>query len=224
VTRRRNTRAGADRALARDQLDTQETAGGPLEAEGFAGELVLAAIERAECHNGAPGVVWSDITAHLGLTGGLVATSWVRERLNQLIAEHAVRKSQVGGARAYDLTVEGRRSLTRARRTGTLAALSEAPQHVRWREAYEAARENIDGLQRQLKALLPQAQENLDSESGGEAVSWAKLALQMSGQCAALAWATYCLNEWPEPLDNTRDLPQHAHRERIGIDSIPSPT
>jgi hypothetical protein len=100
--------------------------------------------------------------------------------------------------------------------------LPEAPQHVRWREAHQAARENLKGLRDQLQASLEQAQRNLGSRGGGDAMSWASLAPQITNQCAELTWAIYCLNEWPEPDDDTRDIPLRARRQQLGINIFPS--
>jgi hypothetical protein len=103
----------------------------------------------------------------------------------------------------------------------TCEQLQRAAIHVRvgGRTGRSTAHGNVRGLERKLNASITQARHSLNSASGGDAASWASLASQMSAQCTALAWAIYCLKEWPEPSDDTRDEPVHAHRKRLGIHS-----
>jgi DNA-binding transcriptional regulator PaaX len=209
----------ARQALTQQPGGEQESGEAAVE-EGFSEDLVLAGIARAECHTAAPGVVWHDIVAHLGLVGQRDAAHGVREPLAALREAGAIRESQLGGAFVWDLSAKGRRRLARARRAGHLLTLPEAPQHASWREAHQAARENLQGLRNQLQASLKQAQRNLGSRGGGDAMSWVTLLSQLTNQCAELAWATYCLNEWPEPDDDTRDTPLRARRQQLGINII----
>jgi hypothetical protein len=211
----------ARQALTQQPGGEQESGEAAVE-EGFSEDLVLAGIARAECHTAAPGVVWHDIVAHLGLVGQRDAAHGVREPLAALIQAGAVRESQLGSAFVWDLNTKGSRRLARARRAGRLPTLPEAPQHASWRAAHQTVRENLQGQRDQLQASLAQAQRNLDSRGAGDAMSWASLARQLTNQCAELAWVIYCLNEWPEPDDDTRDIPLRARRQQLGINVFPS--
>jgi ribosomal protein L19E len=211
----------ARRAPTQQSGGEQESGEAAVE-EGFSEDLVLEGIARAECHTAAPGVVWHDIVAHLGFVGQRVAADEVRERLAALIKAGAIRESRLGGAFVWDRSAKGRRRLARARHAGHLLTLPEAPQHASWREAHQAARESLQGLRDQLQVSLEQAQRSLDSRGGGDAMSSVSLLTQLTNQCAELAWATYCLNEWPEPDDDTRDTPLRARRQQLGINVFPS--
>jgi hypothetical protein len=109
--------------------------------------LVLAAIERAECHREREreGVMMSDIAEHLGFVHGSWTTRRLRPHLDALIAEGLLARSRRHGVVVWELTDDGRGRLEQLRRAGEVGDLAEAPQHRAWRHACATAGERIEG-------------------------------------------------------------------------------
>jgi hypothetical protein len=126
---------------------------------------LLAAIERAERHIQAQGILPSRIAEHLGFRFGARTTRQLRPQIEKLIAAQALVRSHRHGCSILGLTSKGRKRLARARREGKDLELPEAPQHQTWRNAREQA-EHIDQFRSELAKTLTQAQTLLQSLVG----------------------------------------------------------
>jgi hypothetical protein len=180
-------------------------------------------MDRAQRHdpNGyEKGVLWSNLVEHLGFAREPVTTFKLRPQVSRLRAAGVVERGKMRGLTVWKLTSDGRKQLTRARRTGENLRLPEAPQHRLWREARATSSERIVGLRAQLSDTLREASELIASEDGGDSDAWFALRGRLGKQIERLAGATYCLREWAEPDDARADvedasLPQGDHRRNF---------
>jgi hypothetical protein len=172
----------------------------------FPDALILAALARAELHNGRDeaGVLYSSIVDHLGLKMGSSTGHKLRPRIRAMEAAGLIRGFKRLGMIAYAPTPKGDRVL---REAGAQAAivLPESPQHRQWREGRAAAVERIDSFRDDLRAILSEgvallADEATDSEA------WAVFGEKTGKACKRLGSATYCLREWAEPSDASADI------------------
>jgi DNA-binding PadR family transcriptional regulator len=170
-------------------------------------ELLLAAIERAECHwsrEHDPGVPLRVIKEHLGLPHHGGTTRTLRPRLQTLersgLTEHLRRHSRDW----WTLTANGHTRLDAAR--GEIAPLPEAPQHRRWREAQHAASEQIAEFRGDLRGAVDEALRLLEADHESNSTAWYELSDRLRNACRRLASAIYCLREWPEPDDSHPDI------------------
>jgi hypothetical protein len=92
--------------------------------------LVLAALDRAECHSHRgseePGVLLGDVFAHMGFIYNGAATRRLRPRLDALLTAGALENTRRHSIELWVLT-SGRRQLAQARRRGEVQ-LPESPQ------------------------------------------------------------------------------------------------
>lgn len=165
---------------------------------------MLAAIERAECHDQVEGVQWGRIPIHLGLEPKAATTVSLRPQVNTLIAEGAVMQSKRGGSKVWGLTDAGRARIATARKAGKLLELPEAPQHKAWRQARAKAAGEIEWLRDQLRSTLEQAQRSLDDDQA-DAAAWLAHGERVRSRCRQLAVAYYCLHKWLDPDDMKPD-------------------
>lgn len=173
-------------------------------AQPFEPISVLAAVARAECHQGES-VPWWLIVEHLGLKSSAATTRRLRPQLHALMETGALRCSRLRGRDVWELTTRGRRRLANAKRRGGPLTLPESPQHREWRIARARAAEEITTLRDQFADVVDHARALLASEEATARV-WAGLAGCLHTRCAQLAAATYSLYEWPEPEDVRADL------------------
>ncbi len=164
--------------------------------------LILAALARAELQTlrmNAPGVLVANVAEHLGLRRGPGAARRLHPRLRALAAGGLVEALTSQGRRLYALTAQGQRSARRTRYRGAL------PQHRRWREARETAKERISGYRSDVRALLREAAAALATDTT-DSEAWFALGEKLERACSRLASATHCLHEWAEPDDATADI------------------
>ena len=168
---------------------------------------ILAAVARAECHQGQGVPRWL-IVEHLGLESSAATTRRLRPQLDALVEMGALKCLRLRGRDLWALTTRGRRRLANAKRRESLT-LPESPQHREWRLARDHASEEIAVLRDHLAEVLDHARALLASEeaAGEEATAgvWASLAGCLHKRCAQLAVATYSLYEWAEPEDSQPD-------------------
>jgi hypothetical protein len=166
--------------------------------------LVLAAIERAECHEQVEGVLWGDIPMHLGLESKAATTVRLRPQADALIAADEVRQFRRGGSKVRGLTDAGRARLAVARKAGEPLELPEAPQHKEWRHARAKVAGAIEWLRDQLRSKFEQGQRSRSNDQADPA-AWLAHGARVQSRCGQLAVAYYCLHEWPERDDAQPD-------------------
>ncbi len=166
--------------------------------------VVLAAIDRAECHGGGrgEGARMSNVAEHLGFVHGPWTARGLRPQLDALIEAGALEPVKRQGMVWWVLTGRGRRRAARVRRT---VVLPESPQHRAWRQTSRKAVERIDGLREDARRAVQDAGRLLDA---GEADSEALflLAVRLGEALQYLGSATYCAREWDEPGDAHADV------------------
>jgi hypothetical protein len=171
-------------------------------------ELVLAALERAACHQArdSPAVPAWAIYEHLALPRRSAATRHVGSRLPGLRAAGWLERSRRHGVDTWALTSAGEEHLRRARHAGELAQLPESPQHTAWRLARTTAEEEIDRFRGDLGGRLRQATLLLEADPPAHSDAWFALAEELGRACQRLASASHCLFEWAEPSDARADV------------------
>jgi DNA-binding MarR family transcriptional regulator len=166
--------------------------------------VVLAAIDRAECHNEKASAPWSEVVEHLGITRSAATTRRLRPLVDRLVATGAAKRSVLYGIDVCSVTPKGRRQLSRARKAQRFPKLPESPQHRQWRRERANAASEIDNLRQQVGHALEQARALLIAESS-KAESWHALATCLHHECTHMARAIYALYEWAEPGDEYSD-------------------
>jgi DNA-binding MarR family transcriptional regulator len=167
--------------------------------------VVLAAIERAECHLQTEDIAWFRIPPHLGFAHNGWTTRNLRPQVDALEAAGLLKRSRVHSRDVWGLTGEGRRRLAQARRAGEAIELHESPQHQVWRHARETAAGRIEFFREQVRRTLEEAGDLLDDERAFSD-AWFVLAERLRRKCEQLGGATHCLYEWGEPDDARADV------------------
>jgi hypothetical protein len=183
-------------------------------------EQLLAALDRALRHrrNQEPGVLVSDIVAHLGLPGDSRTKGRLRVAIEGLEAASLVVRAHRYGVTIWTLTETGSKQL--AEHPEATAALPESPQHRLWREARTTATRRIEGFREDLLAGVAHASDLLESAQPVDSESWYTLGEWLSRSCQRLGSATHCLNEWAEPNDAQADIDTHPRRGRRTIPKL----
>ncbi len=180
-------------------------------------ELVLAAIDRAECHrrrDNDAGVLLSTIKEHLGLPRHGWSTRRLLPQLEELQAAGQVERSRRQSVNLWELTSTGRERLDAARTTGEIGTLPESPQHRQWREARTAANERVGEFRDDLRRALEEATRLLEADEHPSSDAWFEFSERLHHACWRLGSATHCLIEWPEPDDTRADTDTHGQYSR----------
>jgi hypothetical protein len=190
-------------------------------------EQVLAAIERAERHRrklddpvvyrgkpDQPGVLFATVKEHLGLARGGWTTIQLRPTWKALEAAGLIEQFRASSLTLWRLTTAGQKHLDAARKAGKVGALPESPQHRHWRQARQIATVHISEFREHLRRLLADATGLLDAHDPANSDTWHALGRRLEFACEALASASYCLYEWPEPDDSRADLTPHGKGDR----------
>jgi hypothetical protein len=182
--------------------------------------LVLAATERAERHQlrGEPGVMLSDVFAHMGFVYNGAATRQLRPRLDALLSAGALEQTRRHGVKLWVLTSAGRRQLAEARRKGEAVELPESPQHRKWRHSCATAAERIEGYREELRALLCEADTLLAAGTRTHSDLWFCLAKRLRAPAVNIGAAIHCLMEWPEPEDARPDVDDYSDPDDDNLD------
>jgi hypothetical protein len=114
----------------------------------------------------------------------------------------------------WRLTNPGQKHLDAARKAGKVGTLPESPQHRHWRQARQVATAHISEFREHLRKLLADATGLLDAHDPANSDTWHALGRRMEFACEALASASYCLQEWPEPDDSRADCTPHGKGDR----------
>jgi DNA-binding PadR family transcriptional regulator len=168
-------------------------------------DVLLAAIARAELHQGpdTPGVRLATVKQHLQLDPAGWTTTRLQPKLEALQSAGLIEQSRRNSKIVWRLTATGHRRL---KAVGDKLTLPEAPQHRRWREAREAASQQIASIREEVRAALLEASTLIQADPYGYSEAWFDLSEQLRDGCWRLASATYCLSEWTEPDDASVDV------------------
>jgi hypothetical protein len=168
-------------------------------------DLLLAAIDRAERHQGrqGEGVLLVAVKEHLDLPRGGATTLMLRPILERLTHAQLIQAVHLRRAGLWSVGEKGRHRLRSLRDT---EPLPESPAHRRWREARAAAQASTGALRLALHDALDEALEMLDTDPTPPSATWQKLGERLARACRHLGSATYCLTEWPEPADADTDV------------------
>jgi hypothetical protein len=181
-------------------------------------ELLLAAIERAECHRGAspdePGEMLAQIKQHLGIPHHGGTTLMLRPKMQALQTAGLIDTFRRRDQEYWGPTDRGRQRLEALRRDDELGELPESPQHQYWREAQLAASQRIPGFRGDLRGTLDEAIRLLEADHETDSTTWYALSERLHQACRKLASATHCLREWPEPDDSHADKDDPPYRQR----------
>ena len=196
----------------------------PTPADPPSAELVLAAIDRAWRHRNnqsSPGAGLPTIKEHLGLPRDGAATLRLRPTWDALEGAGLIEQFHRQGITLWNLTTTGRRRLTAARKKTSLT-LPESPQHRKWQVARTEAANRIEGFRKDLRLLLAQAGNLLDTEPPAGSDAWWALDKQLHQATRRVGSAIHCLFEWPEPDDATADHAPPGQLERRGYELWPT--
>jgi hypothetical protein len=181
-------------------------------------ELLLAAIDRASRHRGAPpdepGETLSQIKRHLDIPHHGGTTLILRPKLQALHSAGLIDTFRRHSQDYLGPTDTGRQRLKALRRAGKLGELPESPQHQYWREAQLAASQRIPGFRGDLRGTLDEAIHLLEADHETDSATWYALSERLHQACRKLASATHCLREWPEPDDSHADKDNAPYRQR----------
>jgi|CZKG01.1.fsa_nt_gi DNA-binding PadR family transcriptional regulator len=181
-------------------------------------DLLLAAIERAERHRGAPpddlGETLAQIKRHLGLPHHGGTTRILRPKLQALQTAGLIETLRRRSKDRWLLTDTGQQRLEALRRDDKLGELPESPQHQHWREAQLAASQRIAGFRGDLRGALDEAINLLEADHETDSATWYALSERLHQAGRLLASAIHCLREWPEPDDSQPDSDDPPYRQR----------
>ena len=91
--------------------------------------------------------------------------------------------------------------------------MPESPQHRRWREARLTANQRIAGFRSDVRGVLDEALDLLETCPNASSATWFALTDQLHGTCWRLASATYYLREWQEPEDSAPNIDDAPYRQ-----------
>jgi hypothetical protein len=171
-------------------------------------ELVLAAVDCAQCHDehGREDVALAQIVAHLGFVRTGWTTRQLRPRLDALITNGLLVAGRRQGFDVWSLTDAGRAHLEAARQTGPIRELPESPQHRAWRHVRASAAEVVEPLRASARAGAEEALGLLDARQRVRSDAWLLLAARLGKVYRQLGLATHCVYEWLEPDDAHADI------------------
>jgi hypothetical protein len=176
--------------------------------------LVLAAVERAECHEGADEIWVFVLAEHLGFEPARHTTRQLRPQLEYLRRAGSLTSAEKLGREYWSLTTAGREELTSSRQAEIVGDLPESPQHREWRHARQKARGRMTEFRELLHDALDDAGEAAASADGAACSgTWFELGERLRWAYWLLGSAAYCLEEWIEPDDARPDIDQEPSSE-----------
>jgi ribosome-binding protein aMBF1 (putative translation factor) len=182
--------------------------------------IVLAAVDRTIRHEPRhPVPVWA-VYEHLGLARRSGAARRVHVQLLELDGAF-LKRGRRHRVETWELTASGKQRLSRLRTRGELPDLPEAPQHRKWRQAHELAKQHFEGLWIALRDEIDRADELLALHQTPSPPSdvWFEIGDRVEKGCRRLGSAAYCLFEWREPTDARRDVDDHTDPSDDGYDT-----
>jgi hypothetical protein len=185
--------------------------------ESITDDLLLAAINRAECHHGYQGAPDWEVLEHLSIRQRTKQARQVKARLAELVQAGLLSHSRRSGVGLWLLTTKARKRLAEV--PETMRSLPEAPQHRRWRDARDAAEHEIEGFYLALRDAVDTATDLLGAPMppGPSSDSWFALGERLYRACRRLGSATHILHEWVEPSDDEADRDDRSEPAGVGL-------
>jgi hypothetical protein len=168
-------------------------------------DLILAALDRAECHHGYQGAPRWAILEHLSITPQSKKGRAVKAQLPKLGQAGLIKPGRQYGVEQWILTPKGRKYL--AQIPEATASLPESPQHRNWRDARDAAEQEIEDFYLRLRDCVDAAADllSMPMPPGASSDEWFEIGELLHRACRRLGSATYCLHEWAEPPEDQAD-------------------
>jgi hypothetical protein len=168
-------------------------------------DLILAALNRAECHRGYQGAPQWAALEHLSISNRSKKGRQVKARLPELAQAGLLRQSKQYGVIQWALTPKARKRLGEV--PDAARSLPESPQHRRWRDARDAAEQEIEGFYLSVRDSVDAAADllSMPMPPGPSSDEWFEVGERLHRACRLLASATHCLHEWAEPPEDKAD-------------------
>lgn len=165
-------------------------------------DVILAALRRAECHHGYQGAPDWEVLEHLAITSRSKMGRQVKARLPELVQAGFLEQGRKSGIGQWAFTPKGRKHLAQVPEAA--ASLPESPQHRRWRDARDAAEEEIEGFYLRLRDCVDATADllSMPMPPGPSSDAWFEVGENLHRACRRLASASYCLHEWVEPSED----------------------
>lgn len=197
-------------AVIPDEIGTcPEAAGEELRQCNFVTDgFILAATERAECHEQAEEVWVTVLIEHLGFKPEPDTNALLFPQLEDLRRASLMTSTEKRGEPFWGLTDVGREKLESLYEAGEIGELPESPQHRTWRQARVKAAVRIDGLREELSDAVDAA-ERVRLTPPLTSKEMLELSERLRWASWRMASATYCLTEWREPDDERPDEDEH---------------
>jgi hypothetical protein len=180
-------------------------------------DLILAAIERAEHHHGYQGAPDWEIVEHLSVARRSKKAGQVKARLPELVRDGFLGESRRHGVSVWATNAKARKRLAQV--PEATASLPESPQHRKWREARDAAEQEIEGFYLGLRDAVDATADLLSEPMppGPPSDAWFEMAERLHRACRRLGSATHILHEWAEPSDDKADDDEHRDPSDTGL-------
>jgi hypothetical protein len=180
-------------------------------------DLILAAAHRAECHRGYQGAPDWAVLEHLSVASRTKKARQVKARLPELAQAGFLKQSKQHGVIQWALTAKARKRLGEVPEVAR--SLPESPQHRRWRDARDAAEQDIEGFYLSLRDGVDEAADllSMPMPPGPPSDAWFEVGERLHRACRRLGSATHCLHEWAEPPDDRSDHDEHGEPSDAGL-------
>jgi hypothetical protein len=181
-------------------------------------DLILAALHRAECHRGYQGAPDWAILEHLSLPRRSKKARQVRVRLPELVEAGLLEKGRKYGIGQWALTAKARKRLGQMPEE-VMRSLPESPQHRRWRDARDAAEQEVEGFYLSLRDGVDAAADllSMPMPPGPPSDEWFEVGERLNRACRRLGSATHCLHEWAEPPEDQADHDERSEPSDAGL-------
>lgn len=180
-------------------------------------DLILAAINRAECHHGYQGAPDWEVLEHLALPSRSKKARQVKARLPELLEAGFLRQYRQSGVGLWATTGQTRKRLAEV--PEVMLALPESPQHRKWRDAHDAAEYEIEGFYLALRDGVDAAADLLSAPvpPGPPSDAWFEIGERLRRACRRLGSAAHILYEWVEPSDDEADRDERSEPSGVGL-------
>lgn len=182
----------------------------PTPPETITDDLILAALYRAECHRGYQGAPDWAIQDQLAITKRSKQARLVKARLPELMQAGYLDQGRKHGVGQWRFTPKGRKRLNQT--SEAVIALPESPQHRKWRDARDAAEQEIEDFYLRLRDCVDRTTDllSMPMPPGASSDAWFEIGEHLHKTCRRLGSATYCLYEWVEPPEDKADADDHT--------------